>query len=161
MTTAAASRFWLWLALLAGLVRGVAAGRYALLSLGGPRVDPPSARPPDDPADVAEQVHNFCGGSCHKYPPPDSFPRKFWRTEVERGYRFAEVAGLTRKVPPIESVVRYYEQRAPEEFPVPSWPAPSRPLPVRFVKQSYPGPALPPGERFAVSNVNLVRLPAP
>src|SRR5262249_30763857 len=38
---------------------------------------------------------------------------------------------------------------------------PSRPLPVRFEKVSYPGPALPDGEKFAISNVNLVRLPEP
>src|SRR5262249_28738538 len=125
------------------------------------RAEPRCPRRPDDPADVSEQVHNFCGSSCHAYPPPDSFPRANWRSEVERGYRFAEQAGLTRKVPPIESVVRYYEKRAPEEVPGTTRPPPSRPLPVRFQKQSYPGPALPPGEKFAISNVNLVRLPAP
>jgi hypothetical protein len=158
MTTS--SRFWTLFAVVVGVV-ALTAGGYALRFRSFQRAEPPSPKSPDDPADIAEQVHNFCGGSCHAYPPPDTFPRAYWRSEVERGYRFAEQAGLTRKVPPIESVVRYYQSRAPEEFPVPKWEAPSHPLPVRFVKQSYPGPALPPGERFAISNVNLVRLPAP
>jgi hypothetical protein len=161
MTPAAPSRLWLRIVVLAGLVGVVAGGIYAMGFLSGGRVDPPSPRPPEDPADIVQQVRTFCGTSCHAYPPPESFPRAYWRAEVERGYRFAEQAGLTRKVPPIESVVRYFQKRAPEEFPIPTWPAPSHPLPVRFVPQSYPGPALPSGERFAISNVNLVHLPPP
>ena len=93
--------------------------------IGGSCSKPPDPSPiPDqtDPEDIAEQVHNFCGGSCHAYPPADSFPRKVWRSEVERGFRFFEHSGLPLKVPPFESVVRYYEKQAPEELPAPDCP---------------------------------------
>src|SRR6266568_4770474 len=60
---------------------------------------PPSPRPPETPADIVEQVHTFCG-ACHAYPPADSFPRKHWRAEVERGFRFFEQSTLALKPPP-------------------------------------------------------------
>src|SRR5207253_5430553 len=44
-----------------------------------PTVQAPAAR-----SDMAVQVHNFCGTACHGYPRPESFPRKHWRSEVER-----------------------------------------------------------------------------
>ena len=98
-------------------------------------------------------------GACHAYPPADTFPRKYWRTEVERGFKFFETSGQALKAPPIESVIRYYEERAPQQLPEASWPAPSRPLGVRFERVSYPGPDIP--DRAAISNVHLVRLPPP
>src|SRR5947207_2766 len=78
---------------------------------------PPPPRPVSDPADIVEQVHNFCGTTCHAYPPPDTFPRKYWREEVGRGFKFFDRSGLPLKAPPVESVVRYYQERAPEELP--------------------------------------------
>lgn len=125
---------------------------------------PPPPPPPTPPAssegaaDVTQQVHNFCGGSCHAYPPADSFPRRYWRAEVERGYRFFEQSGMALPAPPIESVVRYYEERAPEEL-APIVQSPATPSPVRFERVSYPPPTA--GEKLAISHVNLVRLPAP
>ncbi|MFL5342813.1 MAG: FG-GAP repeat domain-containing protein [Gemmataceae bacterium] len=107
--------------------------------------------------DVSEQVHGFCGTACHGYPRPESFPRRYWRKEVERGFRFFEVSGKSVKVPSLDSVVRYYESRAPEELAAPVWKEPSHPLGVRFERVGYPGPAV--QQKFAVSNVNLVRLP--
>jgi len=137
-------------------------GLFALIvgCFGTKNVDtPPSPKPPEPPADIAERVHTFCGGSCHAYPSPASFPRKHWRKEVERGFRFFEQSGLSIKAPPVEAVVRYYEDRAPEELPVPDWKPASRPLGLRFEKLSYPGPPTP--TKFAISNVNLVHLPEP
>src|SRR5437899_8688380 len=96
---------WQWLALLivpAAIVAGCARQ---------PEPAPPSAAPEAAPADIAQQVHAFCGTACHPYPPADSFPRKYWRAEVERGFRFFERSGLPLKAPPIESVVRYYEEQ--------------------------------------------------
>src|SRR6478672_990622 len=78
-----------------------------------PEPPPPPPPTPAPPADIADQVHAFCGGACHAYPPADTFPRKHWRSEVERGFRFFERSGLPLKAPPIESVIRYYEDRAP------------------------------------------------
>jgi hypothetical protein len=101
-------------------------------------------------------VHQFCGAACHAYPPPDTFPRRYWRQEVQRGYQFFEQSRLALEPPPAESVIRYYEERAPEELAVPTWKAASRPLGVRFERLEYAGPPAP--ERFHVSHVNLVRL---
>ena len=119
---------------------------------------PPIAPTQTDPADIAEQVHNFCGSSCHAYPPADSFPRKHWRSEVERGFRFFERSGLPLKAPPIESVVRYYEKQAPEELPPADCPMATQPLALKFERLSYANP--PDAGRPAISNVNFVRLPA-
>lgn len=128
--------------------------------IGGSCSKPPDPQPiPDqtDPEDIAEQVHNFCGGACHAYPPADSFPRKVWRSEVERGFRFFEHSGLPLKVPPFESVVRYYEKQAPEELPAPDCPRAAHPLGVRFERLTYPN--TPNTPHPAISHVNLVRLP--
>ena len=117
MTTAApASRRWL--ILLPAL--GTVAFAFALGGCGRP---PEVAAPAPEPAptalpdDIEHQVHNFCGGSCHAYPPPDSFPRKHWRTEVERGFRFFDASGMAAHPPKLAHVVRYYEDRAPEDYP--------------------------------------------
>jgi hypothetical protein len=156
MSNASTSSRWAWAAGLTALLAAIAAGSYALHYLGTSDT-PPSARPPAHPADIAERVHAFCGTACHAYPPPDSFPRDHWRMEVERGYRFFEQSGLPLAPPPFESVVHYYEQKAPREFPPISWPAPSRPTGIEWRPQSFPGP---PGiDGFAISHVNLVRLP--
>jgi len=68
-------------------------------------------------ADVEKEVHAFCGSACHAYPPADTFPRRYWKAEVERGFHFFEQSGRSIAAPPIEAVVRYYERRAPEELP--------------------------------------------
>src|SRR5438874_4891325 len=98
--------------------------------------EPVQALPPD----IEQQVHNFCGGSCHAYPPADSFPRKHWRAEVERGFRFFDQSGLSLAPPKLAHVVRYYEDRAPEDYPPATIVPATRPLPVRFDTASYPSP---------------------
>jgi hypothetical protein len=109
------------------------------------------------PADIEEQVHAFCGGSCHAYPPADTFPRRYWRAEVERGFRFFERSGMAMKAPPIESVIRYFEDRAPDELPPAVRPPAKHPLSLRFDRVSYPNPAG--GPHPAISHVNIVQLP--
>src|SRR5687768_1217577 len=49
----------------------------------------------DFPVDEAAEadVHHFCT-RCHRYPPPDTFPRDRWPEEVELGYHFARDARL-------------------------------------------------------------------
>ena len=137
--------------LVAGLVTGCSSP---------PAPPPPAAVAVEDaPADIEARVHAFCGGSCHAYPPADSFPKRHWRGEVERGFRFFERSGLALPAPPIESVVRYYEARAPEELPPAACPAAARPLPVRFDRLGYPNP--PGAGRPAVSHLSLVHLPQP
>jgi hypothetical protein len=108
------------------------------------------------PDDIEEQVHSFCGASCHAYPPPDSFPRKHWRMEVERGYKFFDQSGLALTPPKFAHVVRYYEERAPEDYPPATIIPSSRPLETRFETLGYPPP---PGAKPAISNVSAVKLP--
>jgi hypothetical protein len=119
---------------------------------------PPPAQAQADPPDIDEQVTNFCGGSCHTYPPADTFPKKHWRAETERGFRFFEKSALPLKAPPFESVVRHFEKLAPEELPHAAITPASKPLSLRFETLSYantPGAAKP-----AISHVNLVKLAA-
>ncbi len=142
----------LWLA--AVPLAALAGVAYVLLSA------PPAASPPPPASEPAEatsaQVHQLCGG-CHAYPPPDTFPRFAWRKEVKQGYDFfhKDLTPLT-DYPPMESVVRYYEARAPEDLPpLPRHPAP-HPPPVTFDRTGArpPGPPATPG----VTHVSLVHL---
>jgi Tfp pilus assembly protein PilF len=95
------------------------------------------------------EVQSLCA-ACHAYPPPDSMPRAAWRKEVKQGYDFLRGSTLHADFPPLENVVRYYEQRAPERLPlVQQLPATGKP-PVEFEKKGtgwmvhlppYPGVA--------------------
>jgi len=155
MPTARGCSFGWW----AAAVLGVGAAVVAGCSRTPDPVPPPPAAPTRPPADIAEQVHGFCGGSCHNYPPADTFPKKHWRSEVERAFRFFEKSGLPLKPPPIEGVIRYYEDRAPDELPPADIPHADRPLSLKFEKISYPNP--PGAGTPAISNLKIVRLPAP
>jgi cytochrome c5 len=64
---------------------------------------------------TAEEVHQLCA-ACHAYPPPESFPKSAWRKEVQLGYDFLWDSSLSGKFPSLESVVRYYENRAPNHL---------------------------------------------
>ncbi len=157
MTTSPAFRRW------AILLPGLATCAVAL-ALGGCGERPedlPAPPPPEPPAalpaDIEQQVHTFCGGACHAYPPPDSFPRRHWQAEVERGYRFFDHSGLSLDPPKLSHVVRYYEGRAPDDYPAAHIVPASRPLGVGFETVSYPPPA--PVGRPMISNVTTVKLP--
>ncbi len=117
---------------------------------------PPSASAPAAPEDLPRVVHSFCGSRCHAYPPPDSFPRWAWKKEVEQGYRFFAQSNDSRPAPPIEQVIKYYEDRAPRELPPIEAERAATPLPVRFTPTTYPVPDQ--GSPPAISNVNLVHL---
>jgi hypothetical protein len=106
-------------------------------------------------ADIKERVHTFCG-DCHPYPPPDTFPRDAWQLEVERGYRFFSQSGRNLEAPPMDEVVKYYEERAPKELPAAQFETATTPLPVEFEKMQVPAVAH--AEPPAISNVNLVHL---
>jgi hypothetical protein len=112
--------------------------------------------PPPAPEASAEEVKQFCGVACHAYPPPDSFPRWAWRKEVEQGFHFASRFRPDMRAPLLQSVVAYYESRAPLDLPLPSRPvAPGKPT-VTWQRRGY---RIAEGQRFPeVVNVNLVRL---
>src|SRR5207245_1935284 len=111
------------------------------------------------PAAVAEatpeQVHALCG-ACHAYPPPETFPRSAWRKEVKQAYDFLRDSTLAAPYPSLESVVRYYETRAPLELPLPRSENATGEVALRFKRQGFQSAG---GGTFpAVSNVTLVHL---
>jgi hypothetical protein len=102
------------------------------------------------------QVQEFCG-YCHKVPKPELFARDAWPREVRQGFDFHRTSGRTDIVPPpYESVVTYYQNRAPGELRLrpsePFFPAPS----VLFEPRRYRVPEQ--QSQPAISNVNLVNL---
>src|SRR5262249_20807445 len=102
-----------------------------------------------------EQVHSLCG-ACHAYPPPETFPRSAWRKEVKQAYDFLRDSTLAPPFPSQESVVRYYEARAPLELPLPRVEYAPGEVPLRFNRQGFRSAD---GDTFpAVTNVNLVHL---
>src|SRR5262249_49163583 len=105
--------------------------------------------------DIVAQVHEFCG-ACHVYPPANTFPRDAWRHEVERGYQFFSRAGRNLRVPPMDDVIAYYKERAPEALPPAKFENATTPPPVAFDKILVP--ALDHKEPPAIANVNLVHL---
>lgn len=156
MNSTSPSRGLTWV--LVVLALGAPLGIFGYMYLSRPPADvgePPPVGPFEEPDDLAQQAHQFCG-ACHAYPPAETFPREHWRVEVERGYRFFERSGLSLRPPPVESVVRYYEEQAAEELPAAEFTSAPGPAPVRFNQQTPPGPEI--GDRYAISNVNPVRL---
>ena len=118
--------------------------------------EPPSAAPVAlSASDVTEQVHQFCG-ACHAYPPPETFRREDWKTEVERGYAFFAQSNLPLRAPPIDQVIHYYEERSPLAMPELKLERSTTPFSVAFEQSQYPEPAH--KEPPAVSNLNLVHL---
>jgi hypothetical protein len=120
--------------------------------------DPPPVTPPPAPADLDAHLHRVCV-HCHAFAPADTFPRWAWKEEVEQAYRFAAAANMPETMPPIDSVVSYFEQRAPEQLPPAVFEKSDTPLPVKFQRAACPVLNL--KEGTAVSNVNLVHLSDP
>src|SRR2546421_7169299 len=77
---------------------------------------PEIALAPLPPEARAAEVRRFCI-ACHAVPDPDTFPRAHWRKEIAQGYDFLRESALALDYPSLESVVRYYESRAPLERP--------------------------------------------
>ncbi|MFO0871812.1 MAG: VCBS repeat-containing protein [Pirellulales bacterium] len=124
-----------------------------------PTANPSTSAPPATAVtEVSEaSIHQLCE-RCHAWPPPDSFPRELWRQEVRQAFRFIREARTPPGYPDEESVVRYFESRAPAAFP--PWepsplanaqPAPWQPTPVTC--SLHPTDRLP-----AVASVQAVQL---
>ncbi|HZV06108.1 MAG TPA: FG-GAP-like repeat-containing protein [Gemmataceae bacterium] len=152
------SRFWLWSG--GALVLVAAAGFFAVQGCsrnGGADVAPPSVTPVATPH-LEERIQRFCG-SCHENTPPDVMPSSAWKSLIERMYELFNKSGRPLHPPPIEEVVKYFEERAPLELPLTDIRTAGYPFPVRFSRTDYPafeGP--PPGSPPHISNVNLVHL---
>ncbi|HEY2786377.1 MAG TPA: VCBS repeat-containing protein [Fimbriiglobus sp.] len=113
--------------------------------------------PPEPPEASSEDVHRMCS-ACHAYPPPDTFPRADWRKEVAQAFNFFHQDLHYRFAhPPLESVVRYYEARAPESLPFVPPTGPTTP-PVRFDKKAFLAPNELASKSPGVANVALGHL---
>ena len=112
--------------------------------------------PPIPTEASSEQVHQMCGSSCHAYPPAESFPKFAWRKEVKQGYDFFRDSKLQMDYPSLESVVQYYENRAPEELPPIDRPVNFDPAPVRFQRRGFQLPGN--SQQPTVTNVSLGHL---
>ncbi len=116
---------------------------------------PPPAHPSATPH-LPERIQRFCG-SCHDNPPADTFPRFAWKDLIERMYLIFNESGRPLQPPPIEEVVRYFEERAPLQLPPAAIRRADHPLSVRLARRDYPvceGPYQDPSPH--VSHVNLV-----
>jgi len=81
------------------------------------------------------KVDAFCG-NCHSPPPPDSFPKKAWRMEAERGFDFYyESFREDLTPPPTEATIAHFESLAPSKLQVRPDPSP-QPSPIEF-RQSF------------------------
>jgi hypothetical protein len=104
---------------------------------------------------TSAEVQQFCG-ACHAYPPPDTLARYAWKKEVQQGYDFFQESGLKFDAPPIESVIEYYEARAPKSLTlVPPDNASTAP-PINYKTSVHELPGKEP--HVAISNINLVHL---
>ncbi len=95
-------------------------------ALAEPRTDPPQLakklaalqgteqpRPLELEPPPQEIIH-FCA-DCHVLPEPNSFVREVWYEEIEKGYEFYARSGRTDlQPPPLQTVLNYYRQRAPD-----------------------------------------------
>lgn len=95
---------------------------------------------PPQPAEATEQqIKTSCGG-CHAPITPDVLPRSIWRGQVKSMYTINRDSRLHLDMPPLESVVAYFEKRAPETLP----PAVIPPEPERaWLRWQHQGAALP------------------
>jgi hypothetical protein len=107
--------------------------------------------------ELDRQVHVFCG-HCHAYPPPETFPRSDWKYEVEQAYGFFQLYAPPVHAPPIDAVVKHFEDAAPEKLPPAQFADVASPLPVRFEPIAVPPPSGLGAAGPVISNVNLVHL---
>lgn len=85
-----------------------------------------SLPPPPAPAS-REQIATTCA-TCHVLPPPDVLPRSAWRAWVKEMYDINRASSLRVQMPPLESVVAFFEGTAPEKLPPADLaPEPDRP----------------------------------
>jgi hypothetical protein len=145
-----------WLAFLAVLAVGTVAVA-ACFYFGRPAPDEAPLAPslPEQSVASPTQIQDYCS-KCHAYPPADTFPRSAWKEEVEKAYKIIAMSNLSAKPPPRDQVLKYYEERAPLELPLPVIQRATSPLPLRFQLTAYP--VLPQAPDPYVSNVNLVHL---
>lgn len=123
----------------------------------GPDALPPPVYPATTPH-LPERIRLFCG-NCHEVPPADTFPRPVWKGLIERMYMTFNESGRPLQPPPIEEVVKFFEERAPLHLPLADIRRADHPLPLRFRRRDYAVYQGPPNlSPPHISNVNLVHI---
>jgi tetratricopeptide (TPR) repeat protein len=105
---------------------------------------------------ASDSVQRLCG-ACHAFPDPASMPRAVWRKEVKQGFDFLRDSAWSGDYPSLESVVAYYEKRAPEHFETIRQKSNQGSPPVIFTQRGtgwIPNAPTQPG----ISNANLAGL---
>jgi FG-GAP-like repeat len=144
---------WLTAATVAALT---GAGAFALLRPAPDREPGPTpVTPALSEAELARRVQAFCG-ACHASPRPESFPRRAWRDQVLNMFSFFRNANLKATPPPVDQVIKYFEDRAPPELPPAVIHRARTPLPVKLERLGLPGP--PGGARVLISHLSVVHL---
>jgi hypothetical protein len=150
----------LWAGVIGLLVAG-GAGAWLLrtppAAVNSPACAPviPSACVPDESLELDASVREFCT-ACHAFPPPSTFPRSAWAGEVEQAYGFARDSTRPLRKPPFDSVVGYFEDRAPLELPPVRFEQAPAPPTLSFHRTGFAAPRHP--KAPAVSSVRLVHL---
>ncbi len=111
-----------------------------------------------DPHAHRERVVAFCA-ACHPFPPPDSFPKANWDSEVRRGFDFYRKSDMKLDPPSIESVVALYESEAAEAYAVVPPTKADTGLAIKLRREDASGPK--PDEPTATSFVGLAYLSDP
>ena len=123
--------------------------------------EPATAPTVAEPAPAAEAAHadvaRACA-ACHAFPPPHTFPKGAWASEVAKGYGFLAKSGRKLDPPDEAAVVRYFVARAPEALPILE-PSTASISPIRFDRSALGAPGHPVAP--AVASVRLVHLSDP
>jgi hypothetical protein len=155
-TTSQQQALCLAAALLAAIAGAGCTSSEPVATLPPTKIAAESVAPAPVPEASEAQVRELCI-KCHAFPPPDSFPRGIWRQEIDQAYGFIRAAKTPGPLPEKESVVRYYEARAPIAFMVSQPPEAVAPMPVSWTPQ--PIPFLLEGGRLpAVASLKRVQL---
>ena len=136
-------------------------GTVLLLGLVGcvPQAAPPAVpTPAGSPAEPAHADIARACAACHAFPPPHTFPKAAWASEVAKGYGFLAKSGLKLDPPDQAAVVRYFMARAPEALPMLE-PSVGVTSPLKFDRSALGSPGRPAAP--AVASVRLVHLSDP
>jgi hypothetical protein len=96
---------------------------------------------------------------CHEAPKPDLYPKYHWREEIKRAFDFLRKSDIrTDHYPGLESVILYYENRAPAEYPpMEKLPPAATPFACTFKAEKFTPSGLN-AKHPGVTNVDLVNL---
>ncbi len=63
-----------------------------------------------------ESLQRMCG-RCHRVPPPDAFPRSAWKSALSHMLASAGIADAQAMGIPLETMIDWFEERAPDQLP--------------------------------------------